>query len=174
MTSYDSAREEIKRTADIVELIGQYVQLRKAGQNHVGLCPFHAEKEPSFTVSPERHTFHCFGCKKGGDVFSFWMEYHGATFPEALRDLAERYNVTISEGFSRTEEKEKSRKREEIYRINETAAVYFQKSLKDPVKGKAARDYFRKRSIPEEIISEFRLGYAPDGWGGAGRYPQGA
>jgi DNA primase len=166
MTSYDSAREEIKRTADIVELIGQYVQLRKAGQNHVGLCPFHAEKEPSFTVSPERHTFHCFGCKKGGDVFSFWMEYHGATFPEALRDLAERYNVTISEGFSRTEEKEKSRKREEIYRINETAAVYFQKSLKDPVKGKAARDYFRKRSIPEEIISEFRLGYAPDGWGG--------
>ncbi len=166
MTSYQSAKEEIKSTADIVELIGQYVQLRKAGRNHVGLCPFHAEKEPSFTVSPERHTFHCFGCKKGGDIFSFWMEYHGSTFPEALRDLAERYNVTISEGFSQAAEKEKAAKRENLYKINEKAAAYFQEALKDPAKGQAARDYFKKRSIPGEIVSEFRLGYAPDEWEG--------
>ena len=166
MTSYQSAKEEIKSTADIVELIGQYVQLRKAGRNHVGLCPFHAEKEPSFTVSPERHTFHCFGCKKGGDIFSFWMEYHGSTFPEALRDLAERYNVTISEGFSQAAEKEKAAKRENLYKINEKAAAYFQEALKDSAKGQAARDYFKKRSIPREIVSEFRLGYAPDEWEG--------
>jgi len=166
MTSYQSAKEEIKNTADIVELIGQYVQLRKAGRNHVGLCPFHAEKEPSFTVSPEKHTFHCFGCKKGGDIFSFWMEYHGATFPEALRDLAERYNITISEGFSQAAERQKAAKREGLYRINEKTAAYFQKTLKHPAKGKAARDYLKKRSIPGEIVAEFRLGYAPDEWDG--------
>ncbi|MBC8421226.1 MAG: DNA primase, partial [Desulfobacterales bacterium] len=166
MTSYQSAKEEIKNTADIVELIGQYVQLRKAGRNHVGLCPFHAEKDPSFTVSPEKHTFHCFGCKKGGDIFSFWMEYHGATFPEALRDLAERYNITISEGFSQAAERQKAAKREGLYRINEKTAAYFQKTLKHPAKGKAARDYLKKRSIPGEIVAEFRLGYAPDEWDG--------
>jgi len=166
MTSYQSAKEEIKNTADIVELIGQYVQLRKAGRNHIGLCPFHAEKEPSFTVSPEKHTFHCFGCKKGGDIFSFWMEYHGATFPEALRDLAERYNITISEGFSQAAERQKAAKREGLYRINEKTAAYFQKALKHPANGKAARDYLKKRSIPGEIVAEFRLGYAPDGWDG--------
>lgn len=166
MTSYQSAKEEIKNTADIVELIGQYVQLRKAGRNHVGLCPFHAEKEPSFTVSPEKHTFHCFGCKKGGDIFSFWMEYHGATFPEALRDLAERYNITISEGFSQAAERQKAAKREGLYRINEKTAAYFQKALKHPANGKAARDYLKKRSIPGEIVAEFRLGYAPDEWDG--------
>jgi DNA primase len=93
MVSYSSAKEEIKRTADIVELIGQFVHLRKRGRNYVGLCPFHTEKDPSFTVNQERQTFHCFGCKKGGDIFTFWMEYHSSTFPEALRDLAERYNV---------------------------------------------------------------------------------
>ena len=166
MTSYQSAKEEIKNTADIVELIGQYVQLRKAGRNHVGLCPFHAEKEPSFTVSPEKHTFHCFGCKKGGDIFSFWMEYHGATFPEALRDLAERYNITISEGFSQAAERQKAAKREGLYRINEKTAAYFQKALKHPANGKAARDYLKKRSIPGEMVAEFRLGYAPDEWDG--------
>jgi DNA primase len=88
MVFHQSAKEEIRRAADIVELVGQFVQLKKAGRNFVGLCPFHAEKDPSFTVNPERQTFHCFGCKKGGDIFAFWMEYHSATFPEALRDLA--------------------------------------------------------------------------------------
>ncbi len=161
-----SAKEEIKGIADIVELIGQYVHLRKAGRNYVGLCPFHAEKEPSFTVSPDRRTFHCFGCKKGGDVFSFWMEYHGSTFLEALRDLAERYSVALKEEFSQAAEREKAAKRERLYKVNETAAAYFQEALKHPVKGQAARAYLKTRSIPEEIVSEFRLGYAPDEWEG--------
>jgi DNA primase len=166
MISNQSAKEEIRRAADIVELIGQFVKLRKAGRNYVGLCPFHAEKEPSFTVSPERQTFHCFGCKKGGDIFSFWMEYHSATFPESLRDLAERYNVTISGGFSRSEEREKAAQREALFKINEKAGIYFQKALNHHKKGVAARDYFGKRLLPNEMISDFRLGYAPNEWDG--------
>ena len=95
MDAYQSAKEEIKRAADIVQLIGEFVQLRKAGQNYVGLCPFHSEKDPSFSVNSARQMFHCFGCKKGGDVFAFWMEYHKTTFPEAMTDLAQKYQVPL-------------------------------------------------------------------------------
>lgn len=165
MVSYDSAKDEIKRAADVVELIGQYVQLRKAGRNYVGLCPFHAEKDPSFTVNPERQSFHCFGCKKGGDVFAFWMEYHSTSFPEAMRDLAERYHITITEGYSAEAEKKKAAERNSLYRINEIAADYFQKSLNHPA-AKHARDYLQRRAISKEIESEFRLGYAPNQWDG--------
>ena len=166
MVSYQSAKEEIKRTADIVELIGQFVQLKKAGRNYVGLCPFHAEKDPSFTVSPERQTFHCFGCKKGGDIFSFWMEYHGSTFPEAFKDLAERYQVTVSEGPVSPKQGERAALREVLFKTNEKAAAYFQDSLTHPVNGKPGREYLARRSLPKEIVSEFRLGYAPDKWEG--------
>lgn len=95
MDVYQAAKEELKRTIDIVELIGQFVQLKRGGQNYMGLCPFHSEKDPSFTVSQTKQMFHCFGCKKGGDIFAFWMEYHKVSFPEAMRDLAERYNITL-------------------------------------------------------------------------------
>ena len=166
MMSYQSAKEEIKQAADIVSVVGQFVQLKKAGKNFVGLCPFHGEKAPSFTVSSDKQMFHCFGCKKGGDIFDFWMEYHSLTFPEALRDLAERYQVRLPEKYSTPEEKRKADYREALYKVNELAAVYFQKGLEHPVKGKPGRDYLRKRSISDEIIKEFRLGYAPKGWDG--------
>ena len=166
MVSYQSVKEEIKRTADVVQLIGQYVTLRKAGRNYVGLCPFHPEKAPSFTVNPERQTFHCFGCKKGGDVFVFWMEYHSTTFHEAIRDLAERYNIAISGGYSAPAEKEKTELRNTLYGVNEIAAEYFQNSLDHAVKGKPGRDYLNQRGITKEMISEFRLGYAPSEWDG--------
>jgi DNA primase len=166
MAPDQSAKDEIKRAADIIDLIGQFVQLRKAGRNYVGLCPFHAEKDPSFTVNPERQTFHCFGCKKGGDIFTFWMEYHGSSFPEALRDLADRYQVTISQGFSVSAEKEKTALREALFNINERAAVYFQRALSHTAKGEPARAYLTRRSLKKTIISEFRLGYAPDKWDG--------
>ena len=165
MASYQSAKDEIKRAADVVELIGQYVKLRKAGRNHVGLCPFHAEKDPSFTVNPERQSFHCFGCKKGGDIFSFWMEYHSTTFPEAVKDLAERYHIPITEGYSAEAEKKKSVQRKALYRINEIAADYFQEVL-NSAKGGPARDYLKKRGISKDTRSEFRLGYAPGEWDG--------
>ncbi|SPD72808.1 DNA primase [uncultured Desulfobacterium sp.] len=164
--NYQSAKDEIKRTADVVQLIGQYVTLRKAGRNYVGLCPFHPEKAPSFTVNPERQTFHCFGCKKGGDIFVFWMEYHSTTFSEAIRDLAERYNITISGGYSATAEKEKAELRNALYRVTEIAADYFQRALQHPVRGRPGSEYFIKRGITDEIISEFRLGYAPNEWDG--------
>ena len=166
MISHQSAKEEIKQAADIVSVVGQFVQLRKAGKNFVGLCPFHGEKAPSFTVSQDRQMFHCFGCKKGGDVFAFWMEYHSLSFPEALRDLAEKYNVRLPEKHFTPEEKKKADYRENIYNVNEQAAVFFQKELAHPVRGKPGRDYLEKRSISHNIIKEFRLGYAPKGWDG--------
>jgi DNA primase len=166
MPAYHSAKEEIKRAADIVDLIGQFVQLKKAGRNYVGLCPFHAEKDPSFTVAPDRQTFHCFGCKKGGDVFSFWMEYHSSTFTEALRDLAERYHVTVPESSNGFPDRQKAVARAAVFKINEVATLYFQKTLNHPVKGRPARAYMAQRSLPEKTIREFRLGYAPDAWDG--------
>ena len=166
MVLHQSAREEIRRAADIVELVGQFVQLKKAGRNFVGLCPFHAEKDPSFTVNPERQTFHCFGCKKGGDIFAFWMEYHNATFPEALQDLAERYNVTISDSFDPSAGKEKAAQKKTLFKINEKAAAYFERTINQSSKGNAGRDYLNDRSISKETIIEFRLGYAPDEWDG--------
>ncbi len=89
------AKEEVKKAADIVEIIGQHVQLKKRGQNHTGLCPFHSERSPSFTVNRDKQIYHCFGCGRGGDVFTFWMEYHNLTFPQSLKDLAERYNIDL-------------------------------------------------------------------------------
>jgi DNA primase len=170
MISHQSAKEEIKQAADIVSVVGQFVQLRKAGKNFVGLCPFHGEKAPSFTVSQDKQMFHCFGCKKGGDVFAFWMEYHSLSFPEALRDLAEKYNVRLPEKHFTAEEKKKADYRENLHIVNEHAAVYFQKALAHPVRGKPGRDYFKKRSISQNLIKEFRLGYAPEGWDGLKKF----
>jgi DNA primase len=166
MGDYQSAKEEVRRAADIVELIGQFVQLRKAGQNFVGLCPFHSEKDPSFTVSPSRQMFHCFGCKKGGDVFSFWMDYHKVAFPQALKDLADRYRVPLPEKPLTPFEREKMELRELLFKLNEIAAEYFHGLLTKSEKGRPGRTYFQKRSIPKETILEFKLGYAADEWDG--------
>ena len=152
-------KEEIKNACDIVELIGQFVQLKKVGKNYVGLCPFHSEKEPSFTVNPERQIFHCFGCKKGGDIFKFWMEYHNVSFFEALKDLAERYNIQIK-GLSDDE----TEKRQKLFEINEIAGSFFKEMLYHPVEGERAREYLKQRGIDEQLSKELGLGYAPDSW----------
>ncbi len=170
MGDYESAKEEVRRAADIVELIGQFVQLRKAGQNYVGLCPFHSEKDPSFTVSPSRQMFHCFGCKKGGDIFSFWMDYHKVAFPQALKDLADRYRVPLPEKPVTPFEKEKMELNELLFKLNGMAADYFHGILTRSEKGRPGRAYFDKRSITKETILEFGLGYAPDEWDGLVRY----
>jgi DNA primase len=170
MGDYQSAKEEVRRAADIVELIGQFVQLRKAGQNYVGLCPFHSEKDPSFTVSPSRQMFHCFGCKKGGDVFSFWMDYHKVAFPQALKDLADRYQVSLPEKPLTPFEREKMELKELLFKLNGIAAEYFHGILTRSEKGGPGRTYFDKRSIPKETILEFTLGYAPDEWDGLVRF----
>ncbi len=164
MGYYQSTKEEIRRRADIVALVGQFVQLRKAGRNHVGLCPFHTESAPSFTVNPAKQIFHCFGCKRGGDIFAFWMEYHGTTFPEAVKELAERYNVPLSDEPSSADEKRKAKYRKALFEVNEQASLFFHKALKEETQGKRARAYLKGRSISKEIISQYRLGYAPDSW----------
>jgi DNA primase len=161
MDGYQAAKEEIKRTVDIVELIGQFVQLKRSGQSYMGLCPFHSEKAPSFTVSPSKQMFHCFGCKKGGDLFAFWMEYHRVSFPQALKDLAEKYHVSLPERDPGT-----SGIKEAILRANEAAADFFHHILMKSGKGKPGRDYFQRRGIPGAIIEEFKLGYAPEEWDG--------
>jgi DNA primase len=165
MEPLESAREEIRRISDIVELVGQFVQLRKAGQNFIGLCPFHTEKAPSFTVSPSRQMFHCFGCKKGGDVFAFWMAYHGLSFPEALRDLAERYQVTLPQrGRETLLEKQEARQKAALLEVNEVAAGFFENVLLRDEAGKPGREYLERRGLSPEIVREFRLGYAPEDW----------
>jgi DNA primase len=166
MDAYQAAKEELKRTIDIVELIGQFVQLKRGGQNYMGLCPFHSEKAPSFTVSQTKQMFHCFGCKKGGDVFAFWMEYHKVPFPDALRDLAERYHVTLPQRQMTSSQKEQMTLKTRIFMINEAAAGYFHHILTKTEEGRPGREYLAKRSIPEEIINEFNLGYASAKWDG--------
>jgi len=173
MDSYQSAKEEIKRIADIVELIGQYVQLKKAGQNHIGLCPFHSEKDPSFTVSPAKQMFHCFGCKKGGDIFGFWMEYHKVPFPQALRDLANRYHVTLPEREWTPSQRRREELKEILFKINEMATEYFHHLLTKTEKGGPGRRYLQSRAITKELILEFRLGYALNEWDGLTEFLKG-
>jgi len=173
MDLYQSAKEEIKRTADIAEVIGQYVQLRKAGQHHVGLCPFHGDKDPSFTVNQARQMFHCFGCKKGGDIFAFWMEYHKVSFPQAVKELAERYHITLPERELTQSQKKEKELGEALYEINELAARYFHQILLKSDKGAPGREYLKKRSITKEIAEEFLLGFALSEWNGLTNFLKG-
>jgi DNA primase len=164
MNTGHSAKEEVKRAVDIVELIGQSVQLKRTGQNFLGLCPFHQEKDPSFTVSPSRQMFHCYGCRKGGDIFAFWMEYHKVSFPEALRDLAERYHVPLPKGSLAAEDREKWGERASLLKVNEIACEHYHRLLRESAKGKPGRAYLERRGITQEVLSSFKLGYAPEEW----------
>lgn len=170
MDSYQLAKEEIKRAADIVEVIGQFVQLKRAGQTHMGLCPFHSEKTPSFTVSSARQMFHCFGCKKGGDVFAFWMEYHKVSFPQAMRDLADRYHISVPDKSLSSSEKAGLALKDSLFKINKHATAYFHKTLTADKRGEPGRRYLDQRGIPRAVIEEFRLGYAVDTWDGLSRF----
>lgn len=152
----DEAVREIKERLDIVELVGDSLSLRKVGKNLRGLCPFHAEKTPSFYVSPERQTFHCYGCGRGGDIFSFVMEREGLSFPEALEMLAERAGVEIrrSPGGKRN-----------LSEVMELALVFYRENLQSP-SGEAARKYLEARRLAPSAWSQFELGWAPPAWDG--------
>ena len=149
----------IKEKLDIVELIGETVQLKKAGTTFKGLCPFHGEKTPSFTVTPTRETWKCFGCGRGGDIFNFIMERDGVDFPTALRSLAGRAGVELSERTSR-EDAQRKRLREAL---DAAISFYHQVLTSHPV-GAEARDYLHGRGFSDETISTFQLGWAPDAW----------
>lgn len=160
----DEAVETIRQRIDIVETVSRYVKLRKVGSNYVGLCPFHAEKAPSFSVSPRKGFFHCFGCKASGDVFSFLMKIEGKDFPEVLQELADRAGVELPKRRpADLRGREESRRQIEI---NEAAASYYEQLLWDRGAGQKAREYLGRRGMGEAFIRKFRLGYAPDGWQG--------
>ncbi|MGB9893202.1 MAG: DNA primase [Candidatus Saccharicenans sp.] len=153
--------EKIKEAASIVEIASQYTTLKKRGRKWVGLCPFHSEKDPSFTVDEEKQLFHCFGCGIGGDLFSLVMEKENLTFPEAVKFLAEKYKIPLPE--SRKAFKE-SRLEEKIFEINEKALNYFRNNLFKTSEGKKALDYLRGREFSEETIKKLKLGYALNSW----------
>lgn len=154
----DNAIEEVRQRADIVEIIGAHVRLRRTGRNFVGLCPFHNEKTPSFSVNPERGFFHCFGCGAGGTVFNFIMRIEALTFPEAVRSLARRYGVTLPENEERGPA---AAERDAIARANQTAADFFHHVLWNTPDGTLAREYLKSRGITVETARAFMLGFAP-------------
>ena len=150
---------EIKSKLDIVELIGEQVPLKKAGQSYKGLCPFHGEKTPSFTVTPARESWKCFGCGRGGDVFNFVMEREGIAFPEALQRLAARAGVELDD---RTRREDSARRR--LRDVLESGVTFYHQVLTSSRHGQAALDYLRGRGISDESIEAFQLGFAPDAW----------
>ncbi|GBD99652.1 DNA primase [bacterium BMS3Abin07] len=154
----NSAIEEIKSRLDIVDVISDYADLKKAGTNFKALCPFHSEKTPSFVVSPEKQIFHCFGCGTGGDIFGFIMRYENIPFPEALQTLAKKAGIEIKSSYSGKQGIETNI----LYKIHEDSVVFFALHLN---KSRKATDYFKKRGLNAEIIKEFRLGYAPSASG---------
>jgi DNA primase len=156
---------EIRNRASIVEVISDYVTLKKAGRNHMGLCPFHTEKTPSFTVSEEKGIYHCFGCQTGGSVFQFLMQYDQLTFPESVERVAKRYGITVerSQGTGAARE---SGDRENLYRINDRVAGNYQKLLFAHPEGKRALEYLKSRGVDDATARKFMLGYAPQNGSG--------
>jgi len=163
----DELVEEIRARSDIVEVISDRVLLKKSGANYKGLCPFHSEKTPSFTVSPAKQIFHCFGCNEGGNVYQFVMKIENLSFPDSVLLLARRYGINI------VEQKVKgvnSSQKNTLYDVNAMAAEFFQRQLSELPQGKTAREYLRKRGITENIIESFKIGYASPSWDGVHQF----
>jgi DNA primase len=163
MTEAADFKETVKQQADIVRIVGDYVKLKKAGaQNYSGLCPFHNEKTPSFSVHATRQFYHCFGCGVSGDVFSFVQKIENITFPEAVRAVAQKLGIALPKiEYSSPAEARDARLRTVLLEIHERACVFFQECLRRP-EGARAREYLAGRGLNEEMIREFRIGYAPD------------
>ena len=156
--------EEIKNRLNIAEVVGEYIRLTKAGSAWKALCPFHNEKSPSFMVSEERGSWHCFGCGKGGDVFSFVMELEGIGFREALEQLAGKAGVELKRTVNREQESVNNDKKAELYKILELATKWYEKNLWEGRGKEKILGYLRERGLNDQNIKKFRLGYAPDGW----------
>ncbi|MCR5742682.1 MAG: DNA primase [Lachnospiraceae bacterium] len=152
--------EEVRTRNNIVDVIGSYVRLQKKGSSYFGLCPFHSEKSPSFSVSPNKQMYYCFGCGVGGNVITFLMEYENYTFPEALKVLAERAGVALPEAELTDEEKRNNNTRHVLLDIHKDAAMFYYKALYTPY-GKNALDYLTNRGLSPETIRQFGLGFAP-------------
>jgi len=154
--------DQVKQASSIVEIASQYTTLRRRGRKWVGLCPFHTEKTPSFTVDEEKQLYHCFGCGVGGDIFSLLMERENLTFPEALKSLAERYHVPLPA--QQRVRPEVLKLEEKLFKANELALGYFKKNLFGTEEGKKALDYLKKRGLSDETIQTLKIGYALNSW----------
>ena len=162
--------EQIAAANDIVDVIGSYFPLKRAAANFKALCPFHQEKTPSFTVSPSRQTFHCFGCGAGGSVFRFVMDYEHTDFPSAVRKLAARAGITVVETRSAGDEDRRYEARRTLLKLHADAAQWFHENLLKSDIGDSARKYLKQRGITAEIAKNWRLGYAPDEWDSFGSW----
>lgn len=149
--------DEIRNSLDIVEVVEEYVKLERSGKNYRGLCPFHSEKEPSFTVSPHKQIYHCFGCNEGGNMFNFLMKFLNINFPQSVEILADKAGVELPKKSVSKEDKKENK----IYRINKLAAKYYYRQLKSSHK---ARKYLHSRGFQRNILEKFGIGYAPEGW----------
>ena len=163
MTLSNDFAQNLKLQADIVRIVGEYVSLKKSGaQNYSGLCPFHKEKSPSFSVHATRQFYHCFGCGVSGDVFSFVQKIENITFPEAVRAVAQKIGVALpKQTFSTEAEAKDARVRTALLEVHERACAFFQECLRRP-EGARAREYLAGRGLDEETIKKFRVGFAPD------------
>ena len=154
----DELIDEIKNNNDIVDVVSQYVHLKRSGRNYFGLCPFHNEKSPSFAVSPDKQIFHCFGCGVGGNVIHFISKIEGINFRESIELLAERANITLpkleSIGDNKTQEL-----KDKIYQINKNAAYFYHENLYKPT-AKMAQEYVKKRKLNNATLKEFLIGYS--------------
>ncbi len=156
--------EEIRRQSNIVDVVGQYVQLKKSGKNYFGLCPFHEERSPSFSVAEDKQMYHCFGCGKGGNVFKFLQEVDGLSFPESVKKVADMEGVQLNYDFASTasaEPSEHQRQQNELIKLHEKAAEIFHHVLLNTQAGEQALSYLKGRGLTEEIIAEFQIGFAP-------------
>ena len=161
----DDVIAQIRDAADIVAVIGQHVQLKRAGTSWKGLCPFHGEKTPSFNVVPVKQFFHCFGCQKHGDVFSFLMELEGKSFVEVAEQLAARFGIEVPKIEESPELRRARGERSAMLELNKLATAFYREILADPVRGEPGRAYLAKRGVGTETSDKFQLGYAPADWG---------
>ncbi len=159
----DNFREQVRAASDIVDVIGGYLPLKRAGANFVTLCPFHKEKSPSFNVNPGKQIFHCFGCHKGGDVFRFVQDYENINFPEAIQRLAERAHIPPEYEDNPAAQQARGLK-DSLLKLHEAICLRWQSCLAGEAAGQVARDYLAKRGVSAEAVKEFRLGAAPDAW----------
>ncbi|TGU74995.1 DNA primase [Geomonas terrae] len=168
----DDKVREVRERAPILQVISDYMSLKKSGANYQGMCPFHGEKTASFNVNPARGIFHCFGCGVGGNAFDFVMRIEGLSFPQAVKFLAKRVGVEIPERPLTREEKRKVDEQEQAYRINELACEFYRGVLESDEAGAAGRAYLEKRGVSPEIAAVYRMGFAPAGWDSLTRYLQ--
>jgi DNA primase len=164
MAEAGSFADRVKQQADIVRVVGEYVRLKKSGQNYTGLCPFHGEKTPSFAVHPVKQIFHCFGCGKGGDVFTFVMEMEKCQFPEAVRIVAEKCGIALPQPKERSpEERKENQQRVILLEMHREAQNFFVRQLETTGEGRAARAYLEDRGLDKDALGRFGIGYAPSG-----------